>query len=810
MNLHLIKNHITIIYRHLLKNKLFAGINILGLGVGLAVTFFISLFIINELSYENMHSNADRIFRLTMHFKDANYDVHWARVTREWINDLEEELPEIEHFIRFQNYDPRNFKIDENTYKIEHAFSTDGDVFEVFDFKLLRGNPEEALKAPHSVVLTESIAQRFFGNEDPMGKEIIVPANTGVEKETFKVTGIMEDLPSNTHLPVNLLTSFRSEEDRRGWAYIYLLLKQKDDAKSIATKMPDIIKKHMSAEDAPKNALPLQSIESIHLNSDLAREIIPNGKLSRVYLFGVVGLFILLMSAINFINLNSVQSLKRMREIGVRKILGSSKIHLIGYFLLEANIITLLASVLGLILVFNLLPVFNQLTPITVPIFTIIPLVIVIALIVGLAAGYYPAFVLSSTKSIQALQSKEKSPGSRWSIKNVLVAFQLILCISLISSALITRSQFEYLTNKNLGLAKEQRLAITRIPEDVKLKYEFFKEKLNQIPAVKGVTATMEVPSREIRDAGSVFVEGMAQEHNDLVMDIQIVDRDFMDVMDVQLLAGRNFKKHPKVNLQEVYQNDPFKYLTTRPREYIINETAMKMAGWKTPEEAVGKRFSWAIGDVKLEQGPVIGVVKDYHQESLRNQVEPIVMTEEPYWIGNIIINLEGTDILNSMQNIQNLWKENFPDYAMDYAFLDELYNRLYETENKQLQLIYLFSGLAVLVAFLGIYGLLSYTLKTREKEIAIRKVLGANLTSITVLLSKKFVVFTLIGMLVAVPVTWYSMNQWLQNFVYRVDINVLSFVIALVVILLVLIFTITVQMRKVALENPANILRAE
>ncbi|MBX2842634.1 MAG: ABC transporter permease [Flammeovirgaceae bacterium] len=810
---YLIRNYLKITFRQLSRNKLFTLINVIGLSVGLSIAFFIAMFIINELSYERMHSKKERIFRLTMHAQDANYNMHWARQNLDWINNIPEIFPEVEELIRFQDYDPRNIVVGENNFKIPYAYSTDAEVFKVFDFNLISGDPATALENPNAVVLTQSMALKFFGKTDPMNKEIAFMGKNGTEKKHYKVTGIMEDFPSNTHLPINLLTSFDSAEARTGWAYTYILLKPESPLDQFNNKLPEFIKQNTIANVGSNLALPLQPIASIHLHSDLAREIKLNGNISHIYIFGVVGLFVLFLSAINFINLNVAQSLKRVKEIGVRKTLGSSRQNLVVYFLLEANVITLLATILGMILVMVALPYFNQIIPVAIPIITILPIALVIALFIGGVAGFYPAFILTRRGAIDAIKSKNGFNPSKgnFSVKNGLVAFQLILCITLISSALITESQFKFLIEKNLGLEKEQIFAITNIPDEVKYKFHFLQDQLNQQPGVKGVAASMEVPSRAIRDTGPIYAEGLAEDpQNAPVMDIQIIDENFIDLMNVELLAGNNFQKGNTNEISEENKQNLIDYLQGQPRKYIINETAMKMVGWQSPEEAIGKEFGWSIGGITLQRGPVIGVIKDFHQESLRSKIDPVVIINEPIWVRNILVKMDGKNIRQTVASIQNIWKSNFPEYAMEYAFLDEMYNRLYENEQRQLQLIYIFSSLAILIAFLGIFGMLSYTLKTREKEIAVRKILGANLSSLFVLLSKNFIVLTLIGIFITIPLTWYSMDIWLQNYVYRIEITPFNFLAAVLIILLVLGITVSFQMGKVANNNPSNTLRAE
>ncbi len=760
-----------------------------------------------------MHSQRDRIYRLAMHNDDGNYQREWARFNRSWINYMKEDMAEVEEFIRFQNYYPRDFGRGEDTYKIPFAYSVDAGVFRVFDFELLRGNPETALTEPFSIVLTETIAQRIFGDEDPMGKRLKTPQAMGEKLQTYRVTGIMKDLPSNTHLPVNLFTSFASPEERQGWAYIYILLKPQAKIASVEAKTEAFIQKRGGDDEHKTLDIAYQALASIHLDSDLSREIVPNGKRSRVYLFAAVGIFIFLMSAINFVNLNVAQAFQRQREMGVRKLLGSSARNLMAYFLIQAQMVTFLAAILGMVFLFLFLPYFKAFTPVAQSPWFMLPMALGLSLLTGLLAGYFPGLMFSGAGSLQALKGRSNPASSRKGngMKNVLVSVQLILCIVLISSAYITQSQFSYLIHKNLGFDREHVLALTNLPQAVKEKREFIKEQLLHLSGVSQVSASMEVPSREIKDMGPIYAEGMSQApDNKPVMDAQVVDQDFLALMDIELLAGRNFRKRPVYDIEKDFGGDAYKYFEDSPREYILNETAANMLGWHSPEEALGKSFSWSISDIQLKRGPVIGVIQDYHQESLKNAIKPVVYFIEPMWLGNTLIKVKGDQIPETLAQVQGIWKEQFPEYTMEFAFLDSLYHKLYETERKQLQLIYIFSGLAILIAFMGIFGILSYVLKSREKEIAIRKVLGANLTSLAVLLSRKFVYLTLMGMALAVPLTWYAMEAWLQNFEYRISIQGFNFALALLVIFGVLFLTVALQMQKVARQNPVNTLRAE
>ncbi len=799
--------------RHFKRHSFFTSINVAGLTLGFAICLLIGLFIIKELSYDHFHTNADRIYRLSMRIKGGDYDVHWARQNTDWINQLPEEIPKVETLIRFQDFYPRNVKVGDNTFKQEFAYTTDAKVFSVFDFELLQGNPATALEKPQTVVLTQATAQKFFGNQPAMGQSISLISQYGSEKTDYQVTGIMKDLPKNTHLPVNMLTSFGSPEDRQGWAYTYLLLKNPDDLPAVTAQIPAYVQQHNPNTEGPEFTFPLQPLEDIHLQSNLAREIIPNGSMTTVYIFLGVGIFILIMTTINFINLNAAHGLSRIREVGVRKILGATPLSLQGYFIFEAILLSVMSASIVLLLVIISADWLTDLLSVSSLSAAVILGLYLVSILVGVAAGFYPALMLTAQKVAMAIKNMVSARPGRgiWQPKYVFVAVQFMLCIVLISGSLITRSQFTFLVDKNLGLDKNQVLAITGIPESVKFDYSLFKQQLKEIASIEGVSGTMEVPSREIRDQGPIYAEGNYEDPDQAPnMDIQIVDNSFIDLMDVELIAGRNFRDKSHLVDKEAMRADPFAHLTNQPREYILNETAMRQAGWQTPEEALGKQFAWSIGEIQLQKGSVIGIVKDYHQESLRNTIDPTVLVQEPYWIGNILVKISGNNIRESVASIESMWQQQYPEYPMEYAFVDDLYNQLYQTEKAQLELIYFFTGMALIIAFLGLFGLISYILKAREKELAIRRILGADYKNMIQQVSYHMLWLILVGSVFAIPLTWLGMEHWLTNFAYRIDINPVFFMPSILVVLTILIATVGLHLRKILQRNPASILRAD
>ncbi|NIR49133.1 ABC transporter permease [candidate division KSB1 bacterium] len=811
------KNYLKITLRNMLKNKVYSVINIFGLALGMACSMLIFMYIAHELSYDRYHSNADRIYRVTQKSDVPNgYNLHFARCSVNWINQLPKEYPEIETLIRFQRSRITDIKIGENKFRDRHTFKTDANVFDVFDFELIQGEPRNALSEPYSVVLTESITQKYFGEENPIGQEITFVGDTVGSAEKYKITGVLRDLPPNSHFKINFLKSFKSPEERTGWAYIYILLKPNTNAKILESKFRAFIEKHVDAEIADYAFLPLQRLTDIHLHSDLAREIEPNGNILYIYIFASVAVFIILIACINFMNLATARSLDRAREIGIRKVLGSDRTQLIGYFFCESFVFALIAFCLAIGFVELFLSDFSNLVGQSLRLNSGILIGFsIIALITGLVAGSYPAMVMSSFRPVSVLRGKlATTSGSRreFSLRKALVVLQFVLSIGLIVSAFITHQQFRYIQNKNLGLNTEQTVVIPRIPDAIKENYFAFKNEITAFPGVAGVSASMEEPSREIRDTAPIYAEGMQEGEDTIVMDILPVDLNFFDFMDIEIVAGKTFppslmRTTPSPSQE---QQDVVNFINEQNRYYILNETAIKAIGWTKPEDALDKKFSWGNSMFNLQRGPVIGVVRDFHFTSLRNKIEPVVMVYEPIWLSTIMIKVHPENIAATLDHVEQKWNEFYPDYPFEYTFVDKLFEQLYVSEQKQTRVLGLFSGVAIFVALMGIFGLAAYTAEQRTKEIGIRKVLGATVTGIVGLLSKDFVKLVLIANVIAWPIAWYAMNRWLQNFAYRTDIDWFVFALAGGLALIIALATVSSQAIKAAVANPVDALRYE
>jgi putative ABC transport system permease protein len=810
-------NYLKIVVRNFAKNKYYAILNLGGLAIGFAVFILAATYVYFETHYENFHLQAKNIYRATYRYApEGEYQTHWARIPFDYINELPKEVPGIKSLVRFQNHARKYVRIGTEKFRPNHAYVTDREVFNVFDFQLVSGNAQNALAQPHSVVISETLAEKYFGNQNALGKELYVIGDLDSVETLHHVTGVMKDLPANTHLPVDLLISFNTPEERSGWAYTYILLDGTDIA-SVEEKMPAFIRKHSTEQEARYDDIDFQPLSTIHLESNLAREIIPGGKVLYVRVIGFAGILILIVAAINFTNLSSVMSLGRAKEVGMRKVLGASRAQLTSYLLLESVLNYLAALSAGAGLAYLAFPYCQQVVALQ---FLINPVwftaaLVLIAVVLGLASGIYPVLLLTSLKTSAILKTIKAltlfGKENTFSLKRVLVTLQFGISILLIGSALIAYSQFRFIMEKNLEMGGEPIFAIPGVPDQVKAKFHTFRNALAGQQGIIGISACMEVPSREIRDAGPVLVQGTNSDASSApIIDVQVVDHDFADVLDLKFVAGSNYTKPLNPHPEMTKNFDLPKYLLSHEREYIINETAMRQLGWTSSQDAIGQKISWSIGDMALAPGPIVGVIQDFHQESLKNKVDPLVMVQEPVWIRTFLIRINGRDTEASVKKISKAWNELFPFYPMEYYFLDDLYNNLYHGERVQVQLLFLFSGLAILIAFVGLVGLVTYELKTRTKEIAVRRVLGATVTDLVRLMGREYLIVLLIGGAISIPLSIYGINQWLSGFAYRVTISPVSYAIAILLIVVLLVVTVSLQTARAAGLNPANTLRDE
>ncbi len=815
----MLKINLRLIFRNFKKNIGFSAINIIGLSFSFSAFMLIGIYIYFELNHENFISKRDRIARVSYKIeRNANEVSHWARVPVNYINQLPEEIPEIEQLVRFQNHQQKFFKINEQKFVEDHVFQADKEVLTLFDYKMTSGNPETALASPKSIVLSSTTAKKFFGSEDVIGKEVKITTQWISEPETYKVTGVFEDLPSNTHLPVDVLISFANEEERTWWAYIYVLLNDGANIDKVNKAFEGFIAKHDTDEEV-KTEFILQPLTEIHLNSNLAREIVPNGSIQNVKIFSVIAILILIIGLINFANLNSTIAIGHTKEYGVRKVLGASDRQVSASVFIEAIVYSLLALIIATAIIILLFPEFKNFTGVQflIPIEQIGIFMISIAIITGILSGMYPSIIARRFSALHLIHHRilhsAFNHSNKFSLKKFMLTFQFIIAMLLIGGAFVASEQFSFIKQKNLSMRPEEVLAITRIPNGVKESYDVFKSRIQNIPGIKSFSACLEVPSREIRDAGPFQIpEIHATEDEAPVMDAQIIDHDFFRVMNLELLDGEflppyiTSRKVPPFTEEYTYVD----YLLEQERAYLINETAMKKLGYSHPQEIIGKQGKYIIGGMELAPGKIVGVIADYHQETFKNKIDPTVYVYEPLWLNTYLIRMNTQNMVASINSIEDVWNELFPNFPITYQFLDELYDQLYQKERKQLDLLYFFSILALFIAFLGIFGLVAYSLKTRIKELAIRKVLGANISTLIQLISKEYLIILIFGSIVAVPISYWSISLWLENFAYRINISVMSYLLAFTLVAILLLITLSLLTMKTARTNPSDILRNE
>ncbi len=796
----MLKNYFKIALRRLQKSKLFTLINLVGLTAGLVSCLLISLFVINELSYDRFNEKADRIMRMTMQYGDGGSQKVALTGTKAG-PQLLRTFPQVQDYVRLMNSEAI-VKDSKQVFHEKNFLFADASIFNIFTFKLIRGNPKTALNATNQVVITAKTAKKYFDDIDPIGKTLRV----GSDKD-YTITGVVADAPENSQVKYNFIASFASlqaAKTEEWWTAnytTYLLLKNKDELKSFQQQlnayMLGISKNELKLESNPL-LYNLEPLLSVHLYSQLDG-LEPSGSITTVYILGIIALLILLIACINYTNLATVQSSARSAEIGIRKVLGAEKSQLFKQFIGESFLLTLLSLVIALIIAVILLPYFNQLTGKAlsfslmmkpIPLLTVIILFIVIAF----ASGAYPAFILSNTGIVHILKSGLGLSSSGGIFRKSLIVFQFAVSVFLIIATIIILQQLNYIQSKDLGYDKEHILVLP-ITQQVRQNYETIKTEISKLPEVNSVSGANATPTF-VRWGDGLNAE---TSHGKVSLDITALpsDLDFIKTMGMKIIAGTDFTR-ADLNLADTtnkYKN--FKYA------FILNETAVKAFGW-TPEQAIGKRVE------KNFPGVIKAVVKDFHFSSFHQPIGSLMLFLDRDYTNDFFVRVSGKNLPSTIQSLQNLWKERVPTMPFEYRFLDDDYNSLYISEQRSAKVFSTFSILAILLACLGLFGLVAFTTMQRTKEIGIRKVLGAGVSGIVALIAKDFLKLTLIAVLVASPLAWYFMHKWLQSFAYRIDIKWWVFATAGGLAVLIALITISFQSIKAALANPVKSLRSE
>ncbi|MHC2991044.1 hypothetical protein OB13_05400 [Pontibacter sp. HJ8] len=796
----MIKNYFLIFWRNMTRNKVYAAINILGLAIGVASCILIYLYVQHELSYDKSFSKHGQVYRVVNDLIVED-EVEKASVTHAALAPaLAADFPEIEAATRLINRNKQVLRLDEKAITIEHTFWADSNYFQLFDYKLLEGDPKTALMEPNSMVISREVAAKFFQN--PLQAQF---STIRIGSQSYKVTGIFEPVDA-AHMKPNVLTSFSTipadirQNMSRNWgstnSYTYVLLRNATDAPALQAKLPDFVKRRVAparGNTTERVELQLQALTSIHLNSDYLWEAFPVGKKSYIYIFSFVGIFILLIASINYMNLATARSAKRAKEVGLRKVVGANRWQLMAQFLSESVMLTLLAVLLALVLVELMLPTFNSLADkqISSTYFTdpaLAAVVLGIAIFIGLVAGSYPALVLSQFKPVDILKTG-KSPSGRGAIlRKSLVVVQFTISLVLIIGTAVVYSQMHYLKNQDLGFTKEQVLVVDIPSGDSTIvnRMPTIKAELQRNPNVLSATTTAMIPG----ESTGVIIFNVERDNQmaEKTMNSIWVDYEFLDLMDIQLKKGRNFAKDMSTDLDN---------------GFIINETAARALGWDDP---VGKR----IGFSDTTQGKVIGVVQDFNYKSLHSEIEPLVLMLAPQNSGYLMARIAPGRFEETMAHVQGTWQRFAPSHPMDYFFLDDSFNKQYRAEEKMLTIFGYFTLLTIIIACMGLFGLASFTTEQRTKEIGIRKVLGSSVSGIVVLLTKDFAFLVGIAILIASPIAWYGMQQWLQDFAYRTPISAWVFIASGLMALAIAILTVSFKATRAAMEDPVQALRTE
>ena len=803
------KNNIIISFRNLKKYKALTIINVLGMAVGLAACLLIGLFILDELSYDKDFKDGDRIYRVVL----ETAETRWAGSPGPLAEGLKIDFPEVEQstrIMKFPEVDKMLLKSELNgelkQFYETKGYYADSTFFDMFDFEFVAGNPETALNAPNSLVLSASLARKFFGDSDPVNQPLTIGLPFG--EFEYTITGIFEDGKSKSHIDANYFLSMENNDignavkRMNNWAsnnifYTYVKLFPNSDDKAFEAKLPEFFDRH-GAEDLKamggySKSLLLQPLQDIYLHSGIEYELGIIGNVVTLYVFGSVAIFILLIACINFMNLATARSEKRSKEVGIRKVLGANKVALVRQFLGESLFISILGLFVALLLSFVLMPYFNQLTgknlDLTLGIFPMIS-VLLLAVVAGLVAGIYPAFFLSSFTPIKVLKGKFRGNLSGFSLRHVLVVFQFAISACLILMVFVIKNQLNFVQNQDLGFSKEQQLVIPLKSETAVAKYEVLKASLLQNPSIKSVTMASTYPGIESIESMMYYADGKS------VADVvnitnAYVGNDFVETLGFQLLEGRSFT--------EDYSSDlPL---------MILNESAVKSLGYEVAD-AVGKKihYEWR-GELNTLE--IVGVVKDFNYQSLHTQINPYAFIKENRG-GYLIANFAGQNAADVLENAQENWANLNVSEPFVYSFLDQDFQRNYEKEERISTIIISFALLAIFIACLGLYGLTSFMTEQRTKEIGIRKTMGATDWNIVSLLSKDFGKTVLIAILISMPFSIYLSNAWLANFAFKIELQWWYFIGSGVTALLIAMLTVSFQSIKTALMNPVDSLRSE
>ena len=803
----MLQNYLKIALRTLLRFKAFAFINLFGLSLGLTAGILIMMFVLDELSYDTFHEKRDRLYRVLTDFHTPETSGNGRGMEGNgWpIGDiLRREFPEVESVVYMKSGSNLLISHDDKRFRQNMQFAS-REFLTMFSFPLVKGDPTTALNNPYSIVINEDMEKKFFPGQDAINKTMTLS-----DTLHFVVTGVMKNIPSNSHIQLEMIASFVTYEKLfdfdydGGWGNInarnYLLLKDGTDPKAFAAKafnlynerVPDMLKNWGITSNVLFEPLP-----DIYLNAKASNSVGPLGSMDRVYLVSGIAIFVMLLACINFINLATARSVYRAKEVGLRKVSGSSRNGLIRQFLAESFVLTALSFVLALLITWLSLPMFNELMQKKYELlsFTNVKIVggmVLLLLLISALAGFYPALVMSSMNAVEVLKGKVHTSVRGIQLRRSLVIFQFTISSALATGTIVVLNQLDYMQKQNLGFDKDNIIVVNaaRAKSVNPNGYETFKNQVKELSIVNGVSFTNALPGVPGWDGQVAYPEGRSGSES-VSVQYMAVDADYVPTVGLEIIAGRNFDA-----LREVDMKDGL----------VINETAANLMGWSVTE-AVGKKIESPSG---FPAGEVIGVVKDYHHAGLQQKIGPLVMDIYPGGSHYYAVKYKAADTQQLINSLTDLWKTNYPGYDFNYFFLDDTFSQQYKSEEKLARVFALFATITVAIAAIGLLGLVSFMVVSRTKEIGVRKVLGAGVFTIVRLLSKEFVILVTLANVIAIPVAWYFANEWLTGFAFRMSINPMLFAWTLFSAIMLTLVTVGYQTIRAALVNPVKSLRYE
>lgn len=815
------RNYLTVALRHILKNKTFSFINVLGLSSGIACCLLLTLYIQDEFSFEKHFTGHDRVYRIYTTFTRDGNPQSFPRTSPPIAMDLIDEVPEIETATRVVSppeVEVHLIRRGEKVYYEKSGFLVDSTFLDVFPYTLKEGDAATALDAPASVLLSEKLSAKIFGNKSPMDETLII--NSGQSIDTFHVTGVIKETPYHSHLDADFYLSMKSAGwgeyilTERTWAWNnfvsgYVKLKPGTNPKAVDEKFIPLLDKYAGTDlkqAGLKKELNLQALDDIKLYSDFTDAFgeTNSGGIVYVYILGSIGIFILLLACINFMNLTTAKATQRAGEVGIRKSMGASRAALIRQFIGESMTIVFASLIISVTIVVAILPIINAVTDKELAINStnivfVISSLLGIGIVTGLIAGSYPAFFLSSFEPARVLKSKNLSGDGSQLLRRGLVVFQFVIAITLISSIIIVQQQLQYIQNKPLGFNQDQTIMIPLRTEEANNKFVALRNEFKQISGVKDVSATTSLPSTPLFRDNALYAEGSTPDMGIMHRRVH-VDEDYFKVLGIKMIAGRDF----------VAEKDSFSYSVPKDNRIIVNQASLKALGID-PDKAIGSVVFSEYDDVVNHQ-EIIGVVEDFHQFSLHQQISPMFFIVPPGRNEYLYLtaSVEGDTYAATLAQMKTAWEKVVRDSPFESQFLKDSVKKQYETDTKISLLLTWSTGLAIVICCLGLYGLSVYVAERKIKEIGIRKVLGASVSNIVGMLSKDFIRLVLIAFVVAAPVGYYAMNQWLNEFAFKIELGFTVFILSGVVSFLIAWFTVGFESVRAAMNNPVKALRNE